>query len=85
MIALATSIMTVALVHHYGNSRPTVIQVDQGRTHPVKIHSRTVYLTGGEMAAVLGTHAIAILSIGVFLGVLLKSTRSQRSGPAKSA
>jgi hypothetical protein len=70
------SIMTVALVHHYGSSRPTVIQPEQGRTHPVKIHGRVVYITTGEYVTAIASHAIALVAIGAFLGVLLKSRRS---------
>lgn len=87
LIALATSIMTVALVHHYGETRPTVMQPEQGRTHAVKIHSRVVYITGGEYAMALGSHAVALVAIGAFLGVLLLAGRSRTppSGPTKSA
>lgn len=87
LLALAMSIMTVALVHHYGNSRPTVMQPQQGRIHPVKIHSRVVYITGGEYAMALGSHAIALVAIGAFLGVLLVSRRSgnRPSPPTTSA
>lgn len=86
MIALAASIMTVALVHHYGDTRPTVIEPDQGRTHAVKIHSRVVYITGGEYAFAVGSHAVALVAIGVFLGVLLKSRRSSMTpGQSKTA
>ena len=86
LLALAMSLMTVGLVHHYGSSRPTVMQPDQGRIHPVKIHSRVVYVTGGEYALALGSHAIALVAIGSFLGVLLLSRRSGKppAGPAKS-
>ena len=87
LLALAMSLMTVALVHHYGSTRPTVMEPQQGRTHAVKIHSRVVYITGGEYALALGSHAIALVAIGAFLGVLLLSRRSGKppSGPAKSA
>src|SRR5215469_10020191 len=87
LLALAMSIMTVGLVHHYGDSRPTVMQPEQGRTHPVKIHSRVVYITSGEYAIALGSHAVALVAIGAFLGVLLLSRRSGKppSGPSKTA
>lgn len=88
LLALFMSVSTVSLVHYYGANRPTVMQPEQGRTHAVKIHARTVYLTNGEMAAAMGTHVIAILSIGGFLGVLLKSrwSRTPRNlDPSKSA
>ena len=86
LIALTMSIMTVALVHHYGNSRPTVMQPEQGRTRPVKIHGQVVYITTGEYVTALASHALAIVAIGTFLGVLLKSRRSGRpSEQSKSA
>jgi hypothetical protein len=75
MLALIMSSLTVTLVHHYGSTRPTAIQIEQGRSHPVKIHERTVFLTTGEYAAALVSHAMAILAIGAFLGLLLKSRR----------
>ena len=87
LLALVMSIMTVTLVHHYGGSRPTMMEPEQGRIHPVKIHSRVVYITGGEYALALGSHAVALVAIGAFLGVLLLSRRSGAppSGPNKSS
>jgi hypothetical protein len=87
MVALAASIMTVALVHHYGATRPTVMEPKEGRTHAVKIHSRVVYITGGEYAFAVGAHAVALVAIGAFLGVLLLSRRpgAASSGLAKSS
>lgn len=75
LVALATSVLTVLQVHHYGATRPTVRDDIAGRTHAVKIHERTVYLTAGEFGAAVGSHVIAITAIGVFLGLLLKSRR----------
>ena len=71
LLALALSIFSVSLVHQYGATRPTV--GDSIRTHAVNIHSRVVYLTSGEYATAFGSHALTILAIGSFLGVLLKS------------
>ncbi len=73
LIALVMSIATVMQVHHYGESRPTVTDPANGRTHAVKIHDRVVYLTGGEYGAAVTSHVMAIGAIGVFLGLLLKS------------
>jgi hypothetical protein len=89
LVALAMSVTSVALVHHYDNTRPREADAALGRTHAVKIHGHMVYLTGGELAAALVTHAIVIISLGGFLGVLLKS-RASRSGtnatpPAESS
>jgi hypothetical protein len=70
-LALALSIFSVSLVHQFGETRPTV--GDSSRAHAVKIHSRVVYLTTGEYATAFGSHAMTILAIGSFLGVLLKS------------
>jgi len=70
-LALILSICNVFLVHQYGATRPTVM--DQHRTHAVKIHDRVVYLTTGEYVATFASHAITVLAIGSFLGVLLKS------------
>jgi hypothetical protein len=75
LLALVTSVLTVLQVHHYGETRPTVRDDMAGRTHAVKIHERTVYLTAGEFSAAVGSHVIAIAAIGVFLGLLLKSRR----------
>lgn len=69
--ALALSIFSVSLVHQYGATRPTV--GDSARTHAVTIHSRVVYLTNGEYATAFGSHALTVLAIGSFLGVLLRS------------
>jgi hypothetical protein len=66
---------TVYLVHYYGETRPTTLQAEIGRTHAAKIHDRTVYLTSGEYALAFGTHAITIVVIGVFVGMLLKGRR----------
>lgn len=88
LLALFLSVFTVSLVHYYGGNRPTIGDEANGRTHSVKIHSKTVYLTGGEMGLVLTTHALAILDIGAFLGVLLKSRRPRKppnSGQPKAA
>ena len=71
LLALALSIFSVSLVHQYGATRPTV--EDSSRTHAVKIHSQVVYLTTGEYATAFGSHALTVLAIGSFLGVLLKS------------
>ena len=65
-LALALSIFSVSLVHQFGVG-------DSSRAHAVKIHSRVVYLTTGEYATAFGSHALTILAIGSFLGVLLKS------------
>ena len=70
-LALAVSIATLSLVHHYGATRPTTMET--GHTHAVKIHSRTVYLTRGEYDAAFTLHVIAIVAIGAFLGMLMKS------------
>ena len=68
---------SVYLVHHYGETRPTVAQPEVGRTHPATIHSRTVYLTEGEFAMAMGTHVLVIVAIGVFIGLLLRSRRKK--------
>jgi len=70
-LALVLSVATVSLTHQYGATRPTVSDVK--RTHAVKIHERVVYLTTGEYAAAFASHALTIVAIGSFLGVLLKS------------
>jgi len=77
LLALVMSLFTVLQVHHYGETRPTIADPGRGRTHAVKIHQRVVYLTGGELSAAMVSHVMAIGSIGVFLGVLLKSWRSK--------
>jgi len=71
LLALVLSVATVFLIHQYGATRPTL--ADSAHTHAVKIHDRVVYLTTGEYAAAFASHAIAVLAIGSFLGVLLKS------------
>ena len=71
VLALVLSISTVSLVHQFGATRPTV--GDSSRTHAVKIHSRVVYLTSGEYGAAFASHALTILAVGAFLGMLLKS------------
>ena len=73
LLALVMSVTTVLQVHHFGATRPTVRDDMAGRTHAVKIHERTVYLTTGEFATAVGSHVIAIAAIGIFLGLLLKS------------
>jgi hypothetical protein len=73
IVALVMSILTVALIHQYAATRPMVMQ--EGRSHPVKIHASTVYLTQGEYAAAFVSHAVTIVAIGAFLGVLMKSRR----------
>lgn len=79
LLTLALGFSSVYLVHYYGETRPTVSQPNSGRVHPVAIHSRTVFLTDGEYALAIGTHAIAIIAIGVFIGMLLKTRRRQAS------
>ena len=75
LLALVMSVLTVFQVHHFGDTRPTLADPSQRRTHAVKIHQRVVYLTGGEYASAVASHVVAIGAIGVFLGVLLKSRR----------
>jgi hypothetical protein len=81
LIALVLSVSTVYLVHYYGETRPTVAQPDAGRTHAARIHDRTVYLTSEEYALAFASHAVAIVAIGVFVGILLRS-RTRRGQPA---
>jgi len=81
IVTLALVISTVYLVHYYGETRPTVAQPDAGRTHAAKIHDQTVYLTSGEYALAFASHAAAIVAIGVFVGILLRS-RTRRGRPA---
>ena len=76
-MALVMSVLTVLQVQHYGNTRPTIADPAQGRTHAVRIHQRTVYLTTGEFSSAIGSHAIAVAAIGVFLVLLLKSRGPQ--------
>jgi hypothetical protein len=71
IVMLFAMVSTVYLVHYYGESRPTVQQL--GRTHAVKIHSRTVYLTKDEYALVLVTHGITVVLMGMFMGMALKA------------
>ena len=85
LLALALSITSVSLVHEYGATRPTQRDESAGRTHAAKIHDRTVFLTDGEMAAAFGTHVMAILSIAIFLGVLMKSRFAKSAGSANPA
>jgi hypothetical protein len=73
LLALVMSVFSVWQVHHYGESKPTVRDDMAGRTHSVKIHERTVYLTTGEFASAVGSHVISVAAIGIFLGLLLKS------------
>ena len=80
LIALVLSVSTVYLVHYYGETRPTVAQPDAGRTHATKVHDRTVYLTSGEYALAFASHAAAIVAIGVFVGILLRS-KTRRGRP----
>jgi hypothetical protein len=85
LLALAMSIVSVSLVHEYGATRPMVRNDSVGRTHAAKIHDRTVFLTDGEMAAAFGTHAVAILSMATFLGVLMKSRFTKSAGSVNPA
>ena len=78
IVTLVFVFSTVYLVHYYGESRPTVAQVQTGRIHPAKIHERTVYLTNGEYTLAFTTHVIAIVAIGVFIGIALRSMRRSR-------
>jgi hypothetical protein len=78
MLALGISIFTVSLVHRYGATRPTF--AESGRSHAVKIHERTVYLTSREYAMAFVSHAVAIIAVGSFLGLLLKA-RIKHSAP----
>lgn len=79
LLTLVLAFTAVYLVHYYGETRPTIAQPQIGRTHPATIHSRTVYLTTGEYTLALLTHAVAIIMIGVFVGMLLKARRRQVS------
>ena len=71
LLALVLSVSTVVLIHQYGATRPMVM--DAGHTHAVRIHGRVVYLTNGEYAEAVASHALTIVAIGAFLVVLLKS------------
>jgi hypothetical protein len=79
LMALIMSVATVYQVHHYGETRPTVADVTSGHTHGVKIHQKVVYLTTGEFGAAVTSHVMAIVAIGIFLGLLLKA-RAKKSG-----
>lgn len=80
LFAFLLAFSTVYLVHYYGETRPTIAQPDIGRTRAVRIHERQVYLTNGEVAMAFASHALAILAIGVFAGVLLRSVRTKKTG-----
>lgn len=82
IITLALAFSTVYLVHYYGETRPAVAQPEIGRTHPATIHQKTVYLTDGEYALAIGTHIVAIIAIGVFIGLLLRSRVKKSPPPA---
>jgi hypothetical protein len=75
---LLIAFSTVYLVHYYGETRPTVAQVQAGRIHAVKIHERTVYLTRNEYGLAFATHAITVVAIGVFLGIVFKSKSTKK-------
>ena len=80
LLTLVLGFLSVYLVHYYGETRPNIAQPTVGRVHPVAIHSRTVFLTGGEYAFAIGTHAVAIIAIGVFIGMLFRTRRRRASG-----
>jgi hypothetical protein len=83
LMALVMSVLTVYQVHRYGETRPTAADPGNGRTHAVKIHSKIVYLTGGEFGAAVTSHVMAIGGIGIFLGLLLKSrAKKARTQPS---
>jgi hypothetical protein len=84
LIALILSVSTVYLVHYYGETRPTIVQPDAGRTHAATIHGRTVYLTSREYALAFVSHAAAIVAIGVFVGILLRSRVKKKGVEAGS-
>jgi len=84
LLALAMSVMTVLQVHRYGETRPTMADLAQGRTHAVKIHSKIVYLTAGEFGASVTSHVMAVAAIAAFLGLLLKSRSSKPHGSQQS-
>lgn len=73
LLNLALAFSTVYLVHYYGETRPVTAQ--PGRTHAASIHSRTVYLSGGEYGLAMTIHVLTVLGIGLFLGMLLRSRR----------
>jgi branched-subunit amino acid transport protein AzlD len=72
---LAIMISTVYLVHYYGETRPTMVEEQVGRTFPAKIHGRIVYLTRKEYMFAFASHGITVIAIGTFLGILLRSKR----------
>jgi len=84
LLALFMSMATVYQVHLYGSTRPTVADSASGRTHPVRIHERVVYLTTGEFGAAVTSHLMAVGAIGIFLGLLLKS-RARKSTQGQSS
>jgi hypothetical protein len=71
VVVLAMLFGTVYLVHYYGETRPMVAGLR--REHAVKIHARTVYLTSREYDLAFMTHVLAILGLGVFIGLAIKS------------
>ena len=77
VLAVVLAFSTVYLVHYYGETRPTIEQPEVGRIHAVTIHARTVYLTSSEYAVAFAGHAIAIVAIGVFVGLLFRSFRAK--------
>jgi hypothetical protein len=79
VVALVISFATVYLVHYYGETRPIV--AGAGRMHAATIHSRTVYLTNGEYALAFISHVIAVVVIGIFVGVLLRALQRKVSKP----
>ena len=85
LLALTASIVSVSLVHEYGATRPITRDDSAGRNHAARIHDRTVFLTDSEMAAAFGAHAVAILSMVIFLGVLMKSRFSKSPDSANPA
>ena len=84
IVTLALVISAVYLVHYYGDTRPTVAQADAGRTHAARIHDRTVYLTGDEYALAFASHVLAIVAIGLFVGIVLRSRRKKKEVEAGS-
>jgi hypothetical protein len=75
-LVVAILLSTVFLVHYYGETRPTMAGPE--RTHAVKIHDRTVYLTSGEYDLAFATHAVAILALGVFVGLAFKPQSAKK-------
>lgn len=82
LMALLMSIATVYQVHHYGETRPTIVDAASGRTHAVKIHQKLVYLTTGEFGAAITSHVMAVAAIGIFLGLLLRSP-AKKTAPGR--